>query len=109
MNINGSINGNPTEPEEDAAVMAGECLYALKRYPKGILQDVLGRLWHGKSRQNCAPVKSVGKPLEEDARSLPVTLTNPIDHLPLFIERREIAVCSARHQVSPCSPNPATD
>ena len=91
MDINGAIDGDAAQPEEDASIVAGEGLDALQCCAEGILEDLFSELGNGKTREDGLAVELVCEPLEEDASGLSVALTNSGDDVSLVLYGGQIA------------------
>ena len=90
MDVDGAIDGDSSEPEEDAAVVLSEGFDSLEGDSKGVLQHVFGELGHRKSRKNRPTVQSVSKPLEEHARCGAIPLLQSLNDLFLFLQGRKV-------------------
>jgi hypothetical protein len=101
MDVDCAVDGDPAKPEKNTAVMVFKSLNPLQGRPKCILQHILCSLWHRQFWQNHAPVKRIGKPLEQDACGLSIPSTNSRNNSTLLIERRKVVMGRVGHQAAP--------
>jgi len=96
VDVDGAVDGDASEPEEDASVVACKGLDSLEGCAKGVLQDVFRKLGYGQAGENGLAVELVSEPLEEDAGRLPIAPTDPGDDVLLVLYWGQVAGVLAR-------------
>ena len=94
--VDGAVDGDAPEPEEDAAVVALKGLDALKSSPEGVLEDVLSELRNRQPGKDRLAVELLCKPLEEHTSCLPIPTTDPRDDRLFLLDWGQIAGVFAR-------------
>ena len=96
LHVNGAVDGDAAEPEEDAATLGLVLIDPLQCDPEGVLEDVLCQLPVRQSGQDGPAVQRIGEPLEDHPGSGPVSLAKSLHDRAFFLVGRQVGLGLAR-------------